>query len=111
MYTDKQLDKIKECLHQLLKDIEGNSILYPIIGICANLNEYLKDDPCAYDFICANCKDWEDYSGDGSYPIKGSVGKFYLENLWEGEQLQLRISLINHLINKCDTLKELQNEQ
>lgn len=106
MYTDKQLDKIKESLQQLLKDIEGNSIQYRQNGVCCNLEDYTEDyGVCAYDFISANCKDWENYSGDSSYPIKGSVGKFYLENLWEGEQLQLRISLIHHLINKCETLK------
>ena len=51
----------------------------------------------SYFFVEDNCSDWEFFSGDNSVPIKG-----YDEgNLWEGEQLELRLSLIDHLIDKA----------
>lgn len=103
MYTDKQLDKIKECLHQLLKDIDNNSIQYRQNGVCCNLDNYTEDcGVCAYAFVGENSSDWEHFSGKQYDPVGGY---YSIPFLWEGEQLQLRISLIHHLINKCETLK------
>lgn len=42
--------------------------------------------------------------GEHSYPITGQRGSF--GGLWEGEQLRLRISLINHVLDHLDTYQE-----
>ena len=56
---------------------------------------------CAYSFVSNNCDDWEFYSGNDCYPVK-HPDTYTKGCYWKGEQLELRLSLIDHLIKKCD---------
>jgi hypothetical protein len=51
-----------------------------------------------YRFVRLNCKDWEHFSGDDSLPVPHEPGV----PLWEGTQLEYRLSLVAHLIHKID---------
>ena len=42
-------------------------------------------------------KSWKSYSGYEYYPVLGAYNETY--NLWVGEQLELRLDLVKHLVN------------
>ena len=80
-------------------------------GICHNLNLICSDGRMSYEYglVSYFSKGWEHHSGDERYPIQEDedCGK------WQGENLILRISLLNYLIERvsnhststCNTLK------
>ena len=87
---------IKEALLDIKERGLGYCIVYRYSGICLNLSKYhIIED--AYYFVQKNCSDWEYYSGNLCYPVSddNNYGK------WEGENLKLRLSLIDHLLTKC----------
>lgn len=74
---------------------------YPNHGICSNLSRLTDSYDFPYYFVKDNCEDWQNFSGDTSYPIEG----YDLGDLWEGRQLRLRLSLLDHLIAKAKLLQ------
>lgn len=82
-------------------------------AICENL-DILTDYSCsAYSCVNKFSKTWEHYSGEESYPVSGVVvwDKINWDNpelWWTGEQLELRMSLLEHI--KSEVLK-LSNEE
>ena len=94
--------EIKEALLQLKEDAISGNIKKGYCGIC-----HLLDLLCnrnAYRFVKDNCSDWVYFSGDYNYPVSGEEGfDYHMDNgeLWKGGQLELRLSLIDHLLAKC----------
>ena len=94
--------EIKEALLILKEDDISRNIKKGYCGICQLLD--LLCNRIAYRFVKENCSDWEYFSGDCNYPVSGEeVFYYYMDNgdLWKGEQLELRLSLIDHLLTKC----------
>lgn len=89
--------KILDALLVLKKQAVNGSVRKPVFGICYNLSELMGGCDSSYDFVAVSCSDWEFFSGCYLNPIDGYVDK----PLWEGEQLELRLSLLDHLINKA----------
>lgn len=84
----------------VLKEQAVNGCVYkPCYGICYNLSKITGEFDVSYDFIVDNCSDWEFFSGCSYVPIDGCGC------LWEGKQLELRLSLIDHLITKAKILE------
>ena len=72
----------------------------PQSGICVNLNEAfdaLEINADAFDFVINFSQEWPEHSGDPKEPILGYVDE---KELWKGEQLRLRLSLIDYLIEQ-----------
>ncbi len=44
-------------------------------------------------------KSWKHYSGEYEYPVLGKDVYDKTENFWIGEQLELRLDLVKHLVN------------
>ena len=82
-------------------------------AICENLDS-LTDYSCsAYSCVNKFSKTWEHYSGEVGYPVSGEIvwDKINWSNpelWWTGEQLELRMSLLEHI--KSEVLK-LSNEE
>ena len=93
--------KILDALLVLKEQALTNNVFYAAMGICTNLAGLTEDSDSSYDFVRDNCEDWEHFSCDTSYPIEG----YDDGHLWEGEQLELRLSLIDHLIAKARELE------
>lgn len=70
---------------------------HPDCGICYNLAGITEEPVLSYDFVKDNCCDWDFFSGLFDYPVELSNDC----DLWEGEQLELRLSLLDHLIIKA----------
>ena len=98
LYT-MNYDKIKEALIELRDEAVGGNVFNTRYGICYNLMNKIED--CVFLFVSINCEDWEFYSGRTSYPVVEPY-RYYGGCYWVGEQLELRLSLIDHLIKKCD---------
>ena len=47
--------------------------------------------------ICGNI--WKHYSYDEAYPVLGKDVYNETDNFWVGEQLELRLDLVKHLVN------------
>lgn len=47
---------------------------------------------------------WEKYSGDLRYPIPGGASAYRIEELWENEQLEQRLELLDFLIKEVERL-------
>ena len=88
--------KILDALLVLKEQAIKGCVYDPHYGICYNLAAITEDIDLSYDFVRNNCSDWEFFSGLFEYPVELSDGC----DLWEGEQLELRLSLIDHLITK-----------
>lgn len=90
-------------LLQALKQLRDMAPNVPdnALGICHNLIAVGYNDTLILKTLW---EDWEDYSGDRRYPVLGLEAFMGNENLWTGEQLTLRLSLINHMINKLENV-------
>lgn len=92
--------KIIKELKKLKKDAVSGSITNTCAGIC----HFVK-----YEIKIRYIESWKYYSGQTDFPVFDPENKLYkrpshqyggIRNLWEGRQLELRLSLIDHLI-KC----------
>lgn len=104
---DFDFELLKEGLIDLKEKAENNSVYESQLGICANLDYIIYQlgydlyvFGSAYGFVGDFSDDWEHFSGDNNYPIQDK--NIYGHSNWVGESLVLRLSLIDHLINKCD---------
>lgn len=93
--------KMLNALLLLKEQVTNGSVLKPFSGICHNLSEMTGDVTKTYEFVRDNCFDWCFFSGINTYPVENCND----EPLWEGKQLELRLSLINHLIAKAKILQ------
>ena len=64
-------------------------------GICGNVWRNLS---FGHEIDTRHFKSWKHYSGDEYYPVLGH-GVYETYNLWVGEQLELRLDLVKHLVN------------
>lgn len=92
--------KILDALLVLKEQAINGCVGKPDFGICYNLAVITEESGLSYDFVRNNCYDWEFFSGLFEYPVELSNDC----DLWEGEQLELRLSLIDHLITKAQEL-------
>ena len=132
-FTDEEMKKlhniILNCYETFLVGVETdlkNTVRYPDFGICNNVSYVLFDSFLysgvsdifsatenlallfSYDLVSKLSVDWEHplKQSDLSYPIKrpNDSKRFNgLENLWEAEQLEARISLLKHIIKHLKT--------
>ncbi len=65
-------------------------------SICGNIWNNLS---FGYDIDKQHFKSWKHYSGDEDYPVLGECVYNETYNLWIGEQLELRLDLVKHLVN------------
>ena len=79
--------------------------------ICENLDN-LEGIPYPYTVVRKLSPNWEYFSGDVNYPVSGEeIWNQGLDDTlfwWTGEQLELRMSLLEHI--KCEVSK-LTNEE
>ena len=71
------------------------------VGICGKWTDMLLDDKygIGYDLVSVFSPSWGYYSGESYLPI---VGDYTHDNLWEGKQLKLRLSLIDHILKRLE---------
>lgn len=97
-------DEIKEGFIKLLKEIINGDLsnVDKWYGLCGNLSNTVDLSrvwsTLGYDFVENNCSDWKHYSGIKVLPIVG----FRRSKNWQGEQLELRQSLAQHLLTKLE---------
>ena len=66
------------------------------LSICVNIWKNLS---FGHEIDARHFKSWESYSGDEFYPVLGGYVYNETYNLWVGEQLELRLDLVKHLVN------------
>ena len=73
-------------------------------ALCENICQKTDKFWLGYVVITKFSNTWEHYSGDDSYPVSGEeVWNEVSYEWWKGEQLDLRMSLLEHI--KCEVLK------
>lgn len=65
-------------------------------SICGNIWNNLSYE---HEIDTQHFKSWKFYSGDEEYPVLGKDVYDETYNLWVGEQLELRLDLVKHLVN------------
>ena len=65
-------------------------------SICGNIWNNLS---FGHEIDKQHFKSWKHYSGDEEYPVLGQDVYYETYNLWIGEQLELRLDLVKHLVN------------
>ena len=65
-------------------------------GLCGNICYNLS---YRHDVDIQHFKSWKHYSYDGEYPVLGEGVYNETYNFWIGEQLELRLDLVEHLVN------------
>ena len=72
-------------------------------SICGNIWNNLSFE---HEIDKQHFKSWKHYSYDDGYPVLGKRAYDKTDNFWVGEQLELRLDLVKHLVNCYD--KELR---
>lgn len=104
------LDNLFKACCALAKLAENDSMPLPDQGICKNLLPDMTVPFLRYLRVCF--ASWEKYSGNPSYPIpapwyykilyckiKGASSYYHRTIKWHGRRKQLRIELLNHVID------------
>ena len=65
-------------------------------SICGNIWNNLSFE---HEIGTRHFKSWKFYSGDEEYPVIGKDVYDETYNFWVGEQLELRLDLVKHLVN------------
>ena len=65
-------------------------------SICGNIWNNLS---FGHEIDTRHFKSWKHYSGDDYYPVIGKDVYDETDNFWVGEQLELRLDLVKHLVN------------
>ena len=65
-------------------------------SICGNIWNNLS---FGHEIDKQHFKSWKSYSGDEDYPVLGQDVYNETYNCWVGEQLELRLDLVKHLVN------------
>ena len=97
----------KELLLNAIEDLLAGDI-NDNYTLCDNICKKVNDSWLGYKTVKEFSKSWEHYSGEERYPVSGEEvweEGLYNDTLfwWTGEQLELRISLLEHI--KCEVLK------
>lgn len=98
MITKQQL--IKSLVHLKQDALTGN-IEHVHTGICYNWGRLLAS--CvSYTVVGEFSQDWKFYSGHKGYPVPDNetIG------LWEGKNLEMRLSLIDHILKRLDEVDQ-----
>lgn len=87
------IDSLNEVKQQAL----SNSIYEPDCGICMNWAVTAK---CVitYDLVERYSVEWEHFSLNQSFPVPHNSGY----RLWEGVNLEMRLSLIDHILKRLE---------
>lgn len=95
----------RELLLNIIEDMINGNIIEEF-AICCNLDKKIDGLLDAYKFVEIFSKGWDKHSGNIEYPV-GGVDVWdeclFNESFWEGEQRELRFSLLEHL--KSELLK------
>ena len=75
---------------------DGCYFLDKDLGICGNIWNNLS---FGHEIDTRYFKSWKHYSYDEYYPVLGQGVYDETENFWIGEQLELRLDLVKHLVN------------
>ena len=65
-------------------------------SICGNIWNNLS---FGHEIDKQHFESWKSYSGDENYPVLGQGVYDETDNFWIGEQLELRLDLVKHLVN------------
>ncbi len=87
-------------------------------GICALIGEQdfpseLEGGGFLYgdDVVRALAPEWPLFSGVADYPIPGGEGAYDTLSLWQGEQLEHRLSLLQFMLDEINAELESRNEE
>ena len=102
----------KELLLNAIEDLLAGKVDRSC-ALCENVCKKVNSFDLGYHAVKKFSPSWEHYSGEESYPVSGEAvwdEGLYDDPLfwWTGEQLELRMSLLEHI--KCEVLK-LSNEE
>ena len=75
---------------------DGRYFLDKDYGICGNIWKNLSFE---HEIDTRHFKSWKHYSYDEAYPVLGKRVYDETDNFWIGEQLELRLDLVKHLVN------------
>jgi hypothetical protein len=113
-YAEKEMSKNREAMLEAYRGVlelaEKGEVINSRHGICNNIIVYsTKNGKPTWHHMDELCKDWHHFSGNRSFPVPGSITEYEKaqdkDELWKGEQLVYRISLLNHCIKKLEELK------
>lgn len=88
--------KVKDNMIVYFNTYEGCFSLDKEQGICGNIWNNLS---FGHEIDKQHFKSWKHYSYDEEYPVLGQGVYDETYNFWIGEQLELRLDLVKHLVN------------
>lgn len=113
MFTQNDKEILESALEKLMYEVDRLSrgldyYLDTNYGICYNFarvtreccGDFSMGDLKAYDVVEHISHGWEKHSGVSLYPIKPKKAV----DLWKGKQLELRIELMQYILNKLKSM-------
>jgi len=98
----------KTLLLGAVQELLNGNIQYHSMGICSNICYITELDDVGFIAMEKFAHTWKNYSGDTGFPISGYLDYVNSPNKWTGEQLELRMSLLEHI--KSELLKLTDEE-
>ena len=106
-----KLNPILQALRELQERALRGDVPRPSCGVCGNLDSLVRYPTDAYEFVreyaddWAHAMHWGDDEGVGS--LAGTLKDYFVPHtsgysFWEGPNLDLRLDLIEFLIEKCE---------
>lgn len=106
---------ILQVFREVLAQAKAGDVASPAVGICFNGQgiavKLSRPDVCIYKAVEFLSVGWPHHSGTNLYPVKRTEGlKVMGGGFWKGEQLALRISLLEYMIAKIEArLKDMED--
>lgn len=98
----------KTLLLSVVQEMLDGNILCASCGICANIDDLAELNGLGYLLVETFSPTWENFTGDEGFPVCDPDTYARLSNLWAGKQLELRMSLLEHI--KSELLKLTDEE-
>ena len=99
--TEKDIREAIQDLEHLIECAKKGNINWPNVGICGNWNT-----PRSYDLVAMYATSWDKTAHPeehSEYPIPRD---YYKRELWQGEQRDLRINLMEHILSNLNKVLE-----
>ena len=120
------ISELSTIINQIIDDASNDRVRCGVVGgICSaigqysfNYDQFSTRFSDSYSLVPYFAMSWDKFSGVPEYPIPATYDsassphrQYHRAGFWVDEQLELRISLLKHMLNILDKMKEFQGEQ
>jgi len=101
---NEKYNTVMKAIDDLIAMAKNGNVLTPSLGICRNLSELCGF--CCYSVVDRLAMTWEHHRNKGKDLSSSPILEDYCQGKWEGNNLIMRISLLEHIKANLHTYEE-----